>query len=109
MLVTVPFAWNEHEVPNDFGRYTSFGLKYLLEKHGLKLINYKKSGHFAEVVAQLAVLYLHELTDTTNKNLNLIRNFLLLSPFMILGVVVSFILPRNYSLYFNNIILVEKK
>jgi len=108
MLVTVPFAWNEHEVPNDFGRYTSFGIKHLLKKHGFSVINYEKSGHFAAVVAQLIPLYIHELIDTRNKNLNLLRNLLLISPFVISGVIFSFILPRNYSLYFNNIILVEK-
>jgi SAM-dependent methyltransferase len=108
MLVTVPFAWNEHEVPNDFGRYTSFGIQHLLHKHGFKVLNYKKSGHFAAVIAQLVPMYVHALTTTNNKYIDLLRNFLLISPFMILGVIFSFILPRNYSLYFNNVVLVEK-
>jgi SAM-dependent methyltransferase len=30
--LTVPFVWYEHEVPYDFQRFTSFGLKKLLEK-----------------------------------------------------------------------------
>ena len=30
MLLTVPFIWNEHEEPFDFGRYSSFGLRALL-------------------------------------------------------------------------------
>ncbi|HNP98786.1 MAG TPA: class I SAM-dependent methyltransferase, partial [Bacteroidia bacterium] len=33
-LLTVPFAWPEHEVPYDFGRYTSFALPLILKKHG---------------------------------------------------------------------------
>lgn len=108
MLVTVPFAWNEHEIPNDYGRYTSFGIQHLLKKHGFEVLNYKKSGHFAAVIAQLVATYIHSLTTTKNKYFDLIRNFLLISPIMILGVIFSFILPRNYSLYFNNVILVEK-
>ena len=32
MLATVPFIWNEHEIPYDFKRYTSFGIKELLER-----------------------------------------------------------------------------
>ncbi len=108
MLVTVPFAWNEHEVPNDFGRYTSFGIKHLFQKHGFEVVNYEKSGHFAAVLAQLIPLYIHDLTSTGNKYIDLVRNFLLISPFILVGAIFSFILPRNYSLYFNNIILVEK-
>ena len=34
-LISVRFAWDEHEAPYDFARYTSFGMKDLLKKHGL--------------------------------------------------------------------------
>ena len=34
LLLTVPFVWDEHEQPNDFGRYSSYGLKHELEKNG---------------------------------------------------------------------------
>jgi hypothetical protein len=74
----------------------------------LRWLIMKKSGHFAAVIAQLIPLYIHDLTTTGNKYIDLIRNFLLLSPFIILGTIFSFILPKKYSLYFNNIILVEK-
>ena len=80
-----------------------------MQKHDFKVLNYEKSGHFAAVIAQLLPMYIHSLTTTNNKYFDLIRNFLLISPFMILGVIFGFILPRNYSLYFNNIVLVEKK
>ena len=36
LLLTVPFVWDEHEQPQDFGRYSSFGLRYILEKHGFQ-------------------------------------------------------------------------
>ena len=36
MLITVPFVWEEHEAPYDFARYTSFGIKYLLEIKRIK-------------------------------------------------------------------------
>ena len=31
-LITVPFCWNEHELPFDYARYTSAGLQALLER-----------------------------------------------------------------------------
>ncbi len=36
MLITCPFSICEHEVPNDFARYSSYSIKYLLEKMVLK-------------------------------------------------------------------------
>jgi len=108
MLVSLPFAWNEHEEPNDFGRYTSFGIKHLLKKHGFEVIRLTKTGHFAAVVAQLVPLYIYELISTKNKYFNLLLNFLFMSPFVIVGLIVSSIMPRNRSLYFNNVVLAVK-
>ena len=36
-LLTVPFVWKENEKPYDSVRYTSFGIKYLLEKNGFEI------------------------------------------------------------------------
>lgn len=36
LFLTVPQSWHQHQKPNDFFRYTSFGLKYLFEKAGLE-------------------------------------------------------------------------
>jgi SAM-dependent methyltransferase len=57
MLVTVPFAWHEHEMPNDFGRYTSLGLRSMLEKHGFVVTNLEKTSNFVETIFQLWGLY----------------------------------------------------
>lgn len=108
MLISVPFAWNEHEVPNDFGRYTSFGLKYLLEKSGFEIVNQEKTGHFAAVIAQYTALYIYELIKSKNKYLNMVSSMIFISPFILIGSILSFIMPRNRSLYFNNIILAKK-
>ena len=109
MLISVPFSWNEHEIPNDYGRYTSFGIIYLLEKHGFKVLSLTKTGHFASVIAQMISLYIYELIKTKNRYLNLVFSFLIISPFTITGLLLSFLMPWNKSLYFNNVVLVEKK
>lgn len=57
ILITVPFAWHEHEMPNDFGRYTSIGFQSLLERHNFKIISLEKTSSFVETLFQLWGLY----------------------------------------------------
>ncbi len=42
LLLTVPFVWDEHEQPYDYARYSSFGLKALLEQHGFRVLQHRK-------------------------------------------------------------------
>ncbi len=109
MLVTVPFCWNEHEVPYDFGRYTSFGIKYVMEKQGFDVLSLRKSGHFAKVNFQLLALYWYSLFTTKNKLFNYICSMLLIVPVNLLGSLLLLVLPKNDSLYFNNILIVKKR
>jgi SAM-dependent methyltransferase len=108
MLFTVPFVWNDHEIPYDFGRYTTYGISYLMEKHGFKLIQINKSTNFVQTVVQLWILYIFHVTKTKSRVLNLIINVILISPFTIAGFIFSGILPRRMDLYHNSIVLVEK-
>jgi SAM-dependent methyltransferase len=39
LFVTVPMAQNEHQVPYDFFRYTSFGIKYLCHEAGFQTVD----------------------------------------------------------------------
>ena len=107
-LFTVPFVWDEHEIPFDFGRYTEFGIKYLLEKNGFEVIDIKKDTNFIETIFQLWILYLFYKLYSRNKYLNILINIIFISPFTMLGILISKILPKNYKLYHNNIILAKK-
>ena len=109
LLITVPFCWNEHEVPYDFGRYTSFGIRHLLEKHGFEVLTLRKSGNFARVNFQLWSLYWHSLIHTPNNILNYLLRMLFIIPINLVGAILLPFLPKNDSLYFNNIALAKKK
>ena len=39
LLLSVPFVWNEHEIPFDYARYTSFGISHILDKNGFEVID----------------------------------------------------------------------
>ena len=59
LLLTGPFVWDEHEQPHDYARYSSFGLKALLDKNGFNVIGYKKIGADASIIFQLINAYLY--------------------------------------------------
>ncbi|HMN24180.1 MAG TPA: class I SAM-dependent methyltransferase [Ignavibacteriaceae bacterium] len=108
LLLTVPFVWDEHEQPYDYARYSSFGLKSLLNKNGFEIIESRKSVNDFRVIAQLFNAYVYKITrkNIVLKNLSLI---LIIAPVTIIGILVSIILPRNNDLYLDNIVLAKKK
>jgi len=106
-LITVPFSWNEHEMPYDYARYSSEGIKHLLEKNGFKIIELTKSGSFARVNFQLWALYFFELFRKLGRT-GYLLSLLFIVPINIIGSILLILLPRNESLYFTNIILAEK-
>ncbi|WDE95960.1 class I SAM-dependent methyltransferase [Lentisphaera profundi] len=107
LLFTIPFAWEEHEVPHDFARYSSYGIISLLEKHGFKILQAHKSGTAFETCAQLFIAYVYGLFPKM-KWLNLLLTLLLIAPLNIMTLFMSLLLPKNNNLYLNNVMLVEK-
>jgi SAM-dependent methyltransferase len=107
MLLTAPFCWNEHEMPYDYARYSSVGLKHLLEKNGFKVLELKKTGSFARVCVQLINLYFYELGKRGGLG-GVFAAMLLIVPVNLIGIFMLPLVPRNQSLYFNNIVLASK-
>jgi|SRR5579872_1367761 len=63
LILSVPLHWELHEEPNDFYRYTEYGLKTLLSNRGFVILKILRQGSSAEVAGQvinLAVLHLGE-------------------------------------------------
>jgi len=108
MLLTMPFVWDEHEQPYDFARYSSFGIRALLEKHGFEIIEQRKSMDDIRVIFQLLNTYIYKRTVTSNGWVNLATTLLLVAPFNVLGEILAFLLPRNPDLYLDNIVLARK-
>lgn len=106
-LITTPFCWNEHEVPFDYARYSSFGMKHLLEKNGFRVKSIIKSGHFTRVYFQIGNLYFYEMLKKFGLPGKCIAQFFV-TPVNLAGSLISSILPKNESLYFNNIVIAEK-
>jgi SAM-dependent methyltransferase len=108
LLLTVPFAWDEHEQPHDFARYSSFALKALLERTGFVVEAQRKSTADSRVLFQLWNAYLHKITRTRSRALNWLAMLALMAPVNLLGIVLGALLPANPDLYLDNIVLARK-
>lgn len=106
-LITVPFVWDEHEQPYDFARYSSFGIVYLLEKNGFKILKQRKSVSNIAVIFQLLSGYFYKISYRI-KILKWLFMLVIISPLNFLGILFGKILPANNDLYLDNIILAQK-
>jgi SAM-dependent methyltransferase len=112
ILVTCPFAICEHEAPNDFARYSSFGLRHLLEKHAFEVLELDKTGNNVEVVFQLWIMYIHQHINPFFRKIPVVRSafrFLTYTTLNILALFFSKVLPDRRDLYLNNVIVGRKK
>jgi glycosyltransferase involved in cell wall biosynthesis/SAM-dependent methyltransferase len=55
LLITAPMSWNLHYAPYDFRRYTCYGLRQLLERHGFELIETRRIGGLFSLVGSRLV------------------------------------------------------
>lgn len=58
LILTVPFTGSLHEEPHDYFRFTKYGLAYLLEKAGFKIVYIKAKGNWISAIAQDKIFYM---------------------------------------------------
>lgn len=46
LFLSAPQSWHQHQKPYDYYRYTSFGLRYLLEKAGFEVVTLENMGGY---------------------------------------------------------------
>lgn len=109
LLITVPFVWDEHEQPYDFARYSSFGLEYLLKNNGFEIEVSEKSTPNISVIFQLLNGYLYKVSYKWNIALRIIFLGIFCFPINLTGVILGFLLPNNFDLYLDNIIIARKQ
>lgn len=113
MMVTCPFAICEHEAPNDFARYTSYGFKDLLTRNGFEIVHFEKAGSAVETISQLFISYFYTFViRRIFGKIPIVRTAVhwLVVPLMnILAILFNIILPKGPDLYMNNVVLVVKK
>jgi SAM-dependent methyltransferase len=108
VLMTVPFVWDEHEQPNDYSRYSSYGIQAILKRHGFEVLELRKSVDDIRIIFQLLNAYIYKITLTKWKLINLLLTLLLMAPINVIGEIVYWFTPRNSDLYLDNIVLARK-
>jgi len=58
MLMTAPFVWDEHSQPYNYARYSSFGLKFILEKHGFEILEQVLIKYFRKMKTYVSIMRL---------------------------------------------------
>ena len=112
LLLSCPFFWPEHEQPYDYARYTSFGLKHLIEKHGFEMVHYQKTGSYFECLLQGWVLYLFFFIPHKPKVLEVIFFSIFITPVLATGLLLAALLPQKIKrsdFYLNNVVIARKK
>ena len=64
-IVSVPFMAAEHEVPHDYLRFTSFGIRELLERAGFERIEVKKQFGFWSAIGEMIYWHYHRKVQGT--------------------------------------------
>ena len=110
IFVTMVFIFGEHDVPYDFTRYTSFGIKNIFEKNNFKVLKNEKLLQGKKSIIQIIdsefTRYLNDKCSQKNRLFyNLLFKFILN-----LTKLLFLILPKDifYNLHTNNLIVLEK-
>lgn len=107
MLITLPFVWDEHEIPYDFARYTSFGIVHILQEKGFKVLERRKTTAYVETVFQMWSAYVYQHIFPKSKVFRIALTPIFITPIHILGILLGAVLPKNQNFYHNNVLVVE--
>jgi len=111
MLLTFPFMFPEHEVPNDFARYTQFAAVHLLKQTGFTIEEFRKSGSFTEAICQLRILHYEYAVHKYVSKIPVLRSLLKYTVYVTnncWALLTRSIFPGKKEMYMNNIIMAKK-
>ncbi|SEL74920.1 Methyltransferase domain-containing protein [Chitinophaga rupis] len=112
MLATCPFIIAEHEVPNDCSRYTSYGLKMLLERKGFEILYYEKLGTSIQAQMQMFMSYLDSYVLSKLNFARPIKKVVSFCTFLVLNLLCKLMnrmLPKRYDAFLNHIVICRKR
>ncbi len=82
-IFTIPFVWQCHAEPNDFYRFTRYGIQRIFEEQGFKVLELSPAGGAYAAILQARITSIHcrELTGLPRRIVRKFWNFALI-PFL---------------------------
>jgi SAM-dependent methyltransferase len=97
LLLAAPHEWEVHQAPNDYFRYTRFGLQYLLEQAGFEAIDIHAAGGYFRLLARRLLNGLQFFTGGVRWLGFLPAAILLVPPALILPFLDALDRERNFT------------
>ena len=109
-VISLPFVWEEHEVPYDFFRFTRFGIVELLSRSGLEVEHLQADTGTAETLAMLVNTYIsNDLVPRIYfRGVSRAVALLVCFPIQLLALTLKKVLPDHGRIYLNLVIRVRK-
>lgn len=108
LLVTVPFVWDEHEQPYDFARYSTFGVRAVLERNGFVIVWHRRLLADASVLFQLVNAYAFKVSQSRGSWSRRLIKALVMVPASLLGLAAARVLPSNDDLFLDQALVAER-
>jgi len=108
LLLSIPFGWDEHEVPYDFARYTSFGLRHVLRRAGFRVVRSSKTTTHVLAVCQLFIHYLVRHALPRDRFFGRLCQVAVVFPLTAASLLLDALLPKRYDFFSNMVVLCEK-
>jgi len=96
VYLSVPFVWNEHEIPFDFRRFTRYGLRQLLEQSNLSVLKLEGTSGIFKVCGQLISVFIFEKLFPKNKILKLLTAVILCFPIQLIFIGLDLIFKNSW-------------
>ena len=109
LLISIPFAWEEHEIPYDFARYTSHGIKNILEANKFESVKIIKTTTYIMAACQVFINYFSNYVLPGGKVLGRFSQLLVIFPLNLISLLLNFILPKRYEYFCNCVVLCRKQ
>ena len=108
-LLTCPFMFHEHEIPNDYARYSSYGLKFLLLQNGFEIKQQKKAAPGLQcVLLQWNIMWWKGFQTVFPKPIAFALAWFFFFPANITGLMLGWMWGSNNSVYAGNMVLCKK-
>lgn len=106
LILTVPFIWDEHEQPFDYGRYSSFGLRKFLQFHDFEIIIQKKLCSDFSCIIQIINVYFYKIILSKLKIPRKLH-FIFYSTTNLIGLLLKSIIPKSDDMYIDNLVVAK--